>query len=136
MNIFHEIHVRRLWLTAASALLWLLSLGLWFVLWFKNPYSTENFQSLITYPGVFMAILSLVGIGVSIKANPLSMLVVSVVSFLPIGSYFLGTPGIFSIIGWSNLACLVLSILIIYASKRNNDTNLNAANNNRVNPDD
>ena len=106
------------WVSTLSAVLWLLSLILWLVLWFDNPYSKISPLELITLPGVFMVALCLLGMFVSIRKKPVLMLVVSTISFFPIGWYLLGSPGIFKIIGLSNMACFILSLLMFGSTNK------------------
>lgn len=103
------------WLAYTSFFFWFLSFSLWVVLWFKNPYSTEKTLNLITTPGIIMLILCLLGMVVSINRKPILMALVSISSFFPIGAYLLFTPGIFKIIGWLNIASLVISLFMYYS---------------------
>ena len=115
--IFKEINTAKQWMSLSSVLFWLLSCILWFIMWFNNPYSTEKPAEIITTPGIYMVLLCLVGMVISRRKMPVLMALVSVLSFLPIGWYLLGTPGIFNLIGWLNIACFILSLVMLSISK-------------------
>lgn len=102
------------WLPYIGSFFWLLTFTFWVVLWFQNPYSTENASNIITLPGVVMAIFCLLGAAISIKRKPVLMALVSMLSFFPIGWYLISTPGIFEIIGWFNIVSFVISVLMFY----------------------
>ena len=59
-----------------------------------------------------MATLALVAAWASFRPAPLVLVVVSAVSFLPVGLYVLLSPGYFSWIGVCNLLCLAAGMLI------------------------
>jgi hypothetical protein len=86
------------------------SLSLYIVLAFFNPYAPGH----ITVPMVAMIFLAIWGIIASLTEKPYLMLTVSLVSFVPIGLYLLGTPGIFRWIGACNLLLLLASLLLLY----------------------
>lgn len=103
------------WLPYVGSFMWLLSFSFWIVLWFLNPYSMEKASNIITIPGVFMAIICLLGVAGSIKRKPILMALVSILSFIPIGWYLLFSPGIFKIIGWLNIFCFVISLFMFFS---------------------
>ncbi len=88
----------KFWFPYLGSIFWILSLSLWFVLWFINPYSNDKASNIITIPGVFMAVFCLFGIVISIKRKPILLALISILSFFPVGLYLLLTPGIFKII--------------------------------------
>ena len=85
----------------------------WLALWFYNPYTLQSYTELITAPGFFMILLSLLGVWAALNIKPVSLFFIALFSLIPIGSYMLSSPGIFMLIGWFNLACFIL-ILIYY----------------------
>ncbi|HYP28814.1 MAG TPA: hypothetical protein VE262_19030 [Blastocatellia bacterium] len=79
---------------------------------FFNPYGNE-FLSGETYilVAVLISLACLSG-WASLMNKPLFMLIVSVLSFIPVGFYLLLTPGIFKYIGFCNLICIGIAILM------------------------
>jgi hypothetical protein len=85
------------------------TLGLYIVLVFFNPYSAGQ----LTWPIGLMMLLAGVGFMVAWKTSPYLMLIVFLASFIPIGLYMLGTPGIFKWIGVFNLLYGLASLSLI-----------------------
>jgi magnesium-transporting ATPase (P-type) len=78
--------------TLGALILWIISL------WY-NPYSPAP----LTLPLLGMMALALLGLLAASLARPLVMVFIFVFSFVPVGLYMLGTPGIFKWIGIFNL---------------------------------
>lgn len=98
-----------------SCIFWIITLILWIVFWLFNPY-TGNGE--ITFPILAMFFISVIAILASIFKRKTILIVSSLISLLPIGLYFLGSPGIFSLIGLINIFCLVLSVSIIITNRK------------------
>jgi hypothetical protein len=94
-----------------SAMLWLSTIVLWTVLWFFNPYAQSE---AITIPGVIMLFAAVAGLVSSYSQKPKLLLALALVSFIPIGLYLLGTPGIFLIIGVLNIVCIALATRLLF----------------------
>jgi hypothetical protein len=60
-----------------------------------------------------MALLAVAGLLASLRGNPYLLLLAFGVSFVPVGLYMLGLPGLFRGIGWLNLAWLAAAVLMI-----------------------
>ncbi len=91
---------------------------LWLILWFDNPYTTEEPGEIITSPGVLMVLFCIAGFVAAIKSKPMIMLIVSLLSFCPIGWYMLASPGIFNWIGWLNIVYFFSAIGMFCRYKR------------------
>ena len=89
---------------------WVSTIGLWIVLWFFNPYAQSE---TITIPGVIMLFAAVAGVVGSYCRKPILLLALALVSFIPIGLYLLGTPGIFLIIGILNIVCIALATRLL-----------------------
>jgi hypothetical protein len=85
------------------------TLSLYIVLVFFNPYSPGS----LTIPIMLMMLLSGVSTITAWKAKPYLMLVIFLLSFVPMGLYMLGTPGLFKWIGIFNLLFLLASVLMV-----------------------
>ena len=98
-----------------SAMLWFLTVGLWIVLWFFNPYSqTET----VTIPGLVMLFVATTGVVSSFLKKPILLLTLALLSFFPIGLYLLGTPGIFLNIGLLNVVSVVVAARLLFMKIR------------------
>lgn len=100
----------------ASALIWMFTIGLWLTLWYFNPYSETG---AVTIPGFLMFVVAGLGIIFSYTQKALVLLILAVVSFLPIGLYFLGTPGIFCFIGILNILSIAVASILMSTHKNN-----------------
>lgn len=89
----------------AGVSIWALTLVLWVVLWFFNPYASTG--ETITIPGLAMILVAVFGAFASIRGSGIGQLLASLSSTLPIGLYVLGTPGIFAFIGVLNIAAII-----------------------------
>ena len=103
-------------LDIVSAMSWLVTLGLWIILWFFNPYSQAETLSI---PGMIMLLLAIAGIVSSYLMKPMLLLALALLSFIPIGIYLLGTPGIFLFIGILNIVSIVLAARLMFVRTRN-----------------
>lgn len=102
----------------------LTSLGaliLYIVLAFFNPYTTGT----LTLPILLMMLVAIAGTAAAYFIRPYWMLVLFAASFVPIGLYMLGTPGIFRLIGIFDLIYLLAGILMLL-SKRTSTASANA----------
>jgi len=88
------------------------TLALWG--WFLSGklYNTAGITT-ATYSVVYlMVLIAVVGVFAAWKAWPHLMLLVFFLSFVPMGFYLLGTPGVFFWIGVTNLGFLASGILL------------------------
>ena len=85
------------------------------VLKFFNPYTPEIVRSV---PVTLMLMLALAGMAASLAAKPYWMLALAIISFIPIGLYLLGTPGIFRWVGVLNLLFLAAGLLMLFARRK------------------
>lgn len=98
------------------------TLGLYTVLVFFNPYRAGS----LTAPIMLMLLLAAVGFLVAWKTNPYLMLVVFLTSFIPVGFYLLGTPGLFRWIGVLNVLYGLVGLGLVaefWVVKRRRTTN-------------
>ena len=95
---------REIWCFAAVGV-WLSTLALWIVLWFFNPYTTSG--ETMTVPGLVMILVAIFGVFASLRKSGIGQSIAALSSFIPIGLYLLGTPGIFAFIGVLNIMALV-----------------------------
>jgi hypothetical protein len=88
------------------------TLALWGWFLSGNLYNTAGITA-ATYSVVYlMVLIAVVGVLAAWKAWPHLMLLVFALSFIPMGFYLLGTPGVFFWIGVANLGFLVSGILL------------------------
>jgi hypothetical protein len=97
------------------------ALVLYVVLAFFNPYSPGG----LTLPVSLMMLVAIAGAAAAYFMRPYWMLVLFAISFVPIGLYMLGTPGIFRLIGIFDLFYLLAGILML-VSKRTSTARANA----------
>ena len=79
------------------------ALGLWGVFSFLNPYGNQGITGGVYLVAASMALLTIVGLVATLQEKPYLMLAVFGLSFIPVGLYLLGTPGLFRWIGIFNL---------------------------------
>jgi len=84
------------------------ALGLYAVLVWANPYSSGA----LTLPIVVRMLVGFVGLFVAFKTWRYWMLLMFALSFVPLGVYMLGTPGMFRWIGILDLLYLVAGLLL------------------------
>ena len=65
-----------------------------------------------------MALLCIAGVVAVLRCKPIAMVIISLLSFFPVGWYLLGSPGIFKWIGWLNIVYLFSAIGMYYCCKR------------------
>jgi hypothetical protein len=87
-----------------------LTLVLYGVLLFANPYSGQGIGEDTYVVATAMGLLAPLVIWAALTLKPLVILGAFVVSFFPVGLYTLGTPGLFRWIGVANLLYLVSGI--------------------------
>lgn len=95
---------RLIGLTSAVGALVLYGMVVWF-----NPYAPGS----LTLPIGFRMLVGLVGLWLAYKGRPYLMTLVFILSFVPLGLYMLGTPGLFRWIGILDLAYLAASLMIL-----------------------
>ena len=78
-----------------------------------NPYAAEAIIGAASAMAAAMTALAVVGGGSAWKKKPSFLFMVFVVSFLPVGFYMLGTPGLFKLIGLFNGLFLVSGFLML-----------------------
>lgn len=86
---------------------------LWCTLLFFNPYNGEGITTGTYVVGALIIILALVAAWGSLTAKSWVLVVAFVASFMPIGLYMLGTPGVFALIGVANVLYLIAAIVLI-----------------------
>ena len=96
------IFARLLGVAAALA-----TIVLYGILLFFNPYSSEGITAGTYGVGALMGLLALVAIAGALMCKPSLLLFAFLGSFLPVGLYFLASPGIFALIGVANLLYLL-----------------------------
>src|SRR5512145_2378552 len=95
-------------------------IGLWSVFSFFNPYNGQQITGATYLIAGLMINLAGLGVVAVLSDKPYLMMLVFVFSFVPVGLYLLGTPGIFRWIGVFNLLFLV-SVLLNFRLPRNKD---------------
>jgi hypothetical protein len=99
----------------------ILSLSLWFILIFFNPYSTPDPDSAVTT--FFMLFLpSCLAIFATLTSRNFLMLIAFLWS-LPISLYLIGTPGIFALFGATSISYLISFLFLFFAKKRSGNRN-------------
>lgn len=87
------------------------AVALWAVFLFHNPYAPRAQGRVLTFGGLMM-FSALVSAGAAALGAHLAMYLLFFVSFFPVGLYVLVGPGVFSAIGWLNLAYLAGAMLV------------------------
>ena len=96
------------------------AVALWGVFLFRNPYAAPAEGRVLLFGFLMMVAGTVSAIAAALGAH-LAMYLLFFVSFFPVGLYVLAGPGIFSAIGWLNLAYLASAILVhrpVQAAKR------------------
>lgn len=88
-------------------------IALWLVLLVLRPYGSQGITSGTYLLGVALMAVAGVGVFASLKNRPFWLLAVFAVSFVPVGLYMLGTPGLFRWIGVFDLALAVAAGLML-----------------------
>ena len=88
-----------------------------FVFLVSNPAGEGGATDATHAVVALMVTLAMLGIVAAWKARPYLMIAVFVLSFLPMGLYLLGTPGMYRWIGVFDFLYLVSGILMISRSK-------------------
>jgi hypothetical protein len=86
---------------------------LWMVLVFLSPYGSGGVTRGTYMVAGAMTLLALLGGAAVYKVKPYPLLGVFVASFVPVGFYMIGTPGIFKWIGVFNALFLVSGLLLL-----------------------
>lgn len=89
------------------------AISLWCIFLFANPYDREGITGGTYVVGALMIILALVAAWGSLTARSWMLVVAFAGSFIPIGLYMVGTPGVFALIGVANVLYLVTAIVLI-----------------------
>ncbi len=110
-----------------SGLLWFVTFAIWIHFWHFNPGSSsqENWYQWSNI-AIFTQILPVLGIISSFLKKPLFLLSASLVSFFPIGLYFLGANYIYRYIGILNVLCFIYGIIIYKYKEKENREILNS----------
>jgi hypothetical protein len=82
------------------------------VLLMINPYDTGGITAGTVIVGVVMILLALLAGWAAFTVRPVILLLAFIGSFVPVGYYLLGTPGVFALIGVADLGYLVASALM------------------------
>lgn len=86
---------------------------LWCTLLFFNPYNGEGITGGTYVVGALMIALALLAAWGAWTLRSWVLVVAFVGSFIPIGLYMLGTPGVFAFIGGANVLYLIAAIVLI-----------------------
>lgn len=92
-----------------------ITVGLYAVLLFFNPYSSQEIVNDAFGIGAVMTALAGLAIWASLRLKPIPLLFIFLGSFFPAGLYMLGTSGIFRWIGVSNLFYLLAGLGMAFA---------------------
>jgi hypothetical protein len=84
---------------------------LWGVFLFRNPYASPSPEGTILL-GVTMMIGGGIAAAAAARGAHLAMYLLFFVMFFPLGLYVWFTPGVFSAIGWLQLAYLGAAVLV------------------------
>lgn len=92
-----------------NAVAWLATACLWYSLWYFNPYTSR-----IEIPGPTVVLfgVSLFALYFCYKRQPRILMALSTISVFPFGIYLLATPGIFAVIGLTNILSLGVACAI------------------------
>lgn len=85
--------------------------ALWIMFLFANPYAPPAQGRALTFGGL-MLLSAIVSAGVALRGAHIGMYLLFFASFFPVGGAALSGPGLFSTIGWLNLAYLAGAILV------------------------
>ena len=77
-----------------------------------NPYDTGGITAGTAIVGVVMILLAFLAGWAAFTVRPVILLLAFIGSFVPVGYYLLGTPGVFALIGVADLGYLVTSALM------------------------
>jgi hypothetical protein len=92
---------------------------LWFVFVFFNPYTGAGLDTGTMVVVFLMVMLASTGLAASLLSRPWLLLAAAVISFVPVGLYTLGVPGMFRWIGALNLMTLAGAALLVDDRRRN-----------------
>ena len=90
---------------------------LWLLFLFANPYAPPARGRALTFGGLMM-LSAVVSAAAAIRGAHLGMYLLFVASFFPVGGAALSGPGLFSAIGWLNLAYLTGAVLVHAGTRR------------------
>jgi hypothetical protein len=96
--------------------------GLFLVLIVANPYSEGPVRSATKGVAAAESLLAIVAVAASLLESWPVLLIVFALSFVPVGAYLLGTPGIFCWIGVAHLGYLLAAGLLIAAGRKKRRT--------------
>jgi hypothetical protein len=85
---------------------------------FLNPYGYQGATATTYIIATLMVLLAVIGLVAILVAKPYWVLIVALASFIPVGFYLLGTPGIFRWIGVFNVLLFVSGLLMLVGRKR------------------
>jgi hypothetical protein len=84
-----------------------------------NPYDTGGITAGTAIVGAVMILLALLAGWAAFTLRPMILLLAFIGSFVPVGAYLLGTPGVFALIGVADLGYLVASALMFLDARNN-----------------
>jgi hypothetical protein len=89
----------------------LITVVLWAMFLFRNPYAPPAQGRALTFGGLMM-LSAVVSAAAAIRGAHLGMYLLFFVSFFPVGLAALSGPGLFSAIGWLNLVYLAGAAMV------------------------
>jgi hypothetical protein len=87
------------------------AVALWGMFLFRNPYAAPAEGRVLLF-GLLMMVAGILSALAAALGAHLAMYLLFFASFFPVGLYVLAGPGVFSAIGWLNLAYLASAILV------------------------
>jgi len=87
------------------------------VMLFFNPYTTDGITSGTSLVGALMILLALLAAWGARTLQPLLLLLAFLGSFVPVGYYLLGTPGVFAFIGVADLGYAVAGAIMLLSPR-------------------
>jgi hypothetical protein len=86
--------------------------ALWIVFLFLNPYSRSGLTIASYFMGGVMGSAAVAGIYAFLHPRPPLLYLIFIVSFFPVGLYFLLSPGVFRLVGYLNIAQLIATVVL------------------------
>lgn len=98
----------------------LLTILLWGVFLIFNPYTDQHITTGTYRVAAAMSLLALLVAWASLKTRPAPIILAFLASFIPVGLYMSGTPGIFRWLAVCNLLYMLAAIGMVIGQRRRN----------------